>query len=344
MSGWGYWWAQIEWSQPWAWVLLPLPGLVYVLCPPYRQPQTALRVPFFAEAAQAVQQKPQLGAVVWPLGRVTTVVHLLVWALFVLALARPQWVQPPLTKVLPARDLLLAVDLSPSMRAIDFTLPNGQRVNRLEAVQKVLDEFIARRTGDRIGLLVFGEQPFVQAPLTLDHAAVRALLAQTRIGMAGDRTMIGDAIGLAIRLFEDSRLQHRTVILLTDGSDTGSQVPPAKAAEIAARKGVTIHTVAIGALDGAGEFRVDQAALQQVAALTGGRSFRGEDRTGLQAIYRELDRLERTEYQTLSVRPRQPLWFWPLGTALAALAGWHLLVALGSAAMGLCRRWLRRGA
>src|SRR5262249_273325 len=156
-----------------------------------------------------------------------------VWALLVAAMARPQWMEPPLEHVEPARDLVLAVDLSQSMQTTDFVGPDGARTDRLTAVKRVVDDFVARRKTDRIGLVVFGQAAFPQAPLTLDHAGVRALLAETRIGMAGPQTAIGDAIGVAIRMTEHSTMPEKVLVLLTDGNDTASRVPPAQAAAIA---------------------------------------------------------------------------------------------------------------
>ena len=322
--------AQVEWAQPWAALLLPL-ALLMPLLPPYRSRRSALRVPFFALAVQGSGERPRAGAVVLPHGVVHWLLLGLAWTAAVLAAMQPQWVEPPITRTQPTRDWLLAVDLSPSMQTADFRDAAGRPVDRLTVVREVLDEFLARRADDRIGLLVFGQQPFVQVPFTLDHGAVRALLAEARIGMAGTRTMIGDAIGLAVRVFDASDAPQRTLVLLTDGRDTGSRVPPAKAAEIAAQRGVRMHTVAIGTAAARAGEEADLAGLRAWAEATGGRAFRATDRAGLQQIYRELDAIELRTVETQSARPRRPLFQWPLGLALALL-GLHLVLTGAAAA------------
>ena len=202
----------------------------------------------------------------------------------------------------------------------------------------VLDDFISRREGDRIGLLVFGGQAFLQAPFTLDHEVSRQLLDETRIGMAGPQTAIGDAIGLSLKAFETSEIPEKVLMLLTDGNDTGSKIPPLTAADLAAKQDIKIYTVAIGDPQASGEERVDLEALRDISAATGGRSFRAEDREGLEAIYRELDALEPVELETLSYRPRRPLYFWPLGLGVLLVFGYHLLMGLGRSAQALRAR------
>ncbi len=323
----------LEWLTPWAWLALPLPLLLRRL-PPYRRRRPALRIAFFDLAVRGAGRPAEPGAVVVPTGTAQFLLLALTWSLLLLALAQPVYVEPPLSRVQPARDLLLAVDISPSMRARDYRNEQGRTTDRLTAVRGVLDEFIGRRTGDRIGLLVFGQEPYIQAPFTLDHGTVRELLAQARAGMAGGRTMIGDALGLGIRMFEASNAPSKVLILLSDGADTGSRVPPLKAAAIAARAGIAIHTVAIGDPNALGEDRVDLQGLADIARTTGGRAYRAEDRAGLAAIYRALDELEKQNFTTLSWRPQRPLYPWPLGAAVALLLGWHLVAALAAAVRG----------
>jgi Ca-activated chloride channel family protein len=233
---------------------------------------------------------------------------------------------------------MLAVDLSQSMEARDFRDPEGRRLDRLEAVKLVLDDFIARREGDRIGLIVFGGEAFLQAPFTLDHEVCRQLLDETRIGMAGPQTAIGDAIGLSLRAFETSETPEKVLVLLTDGNDTGSKIPPLTAADLAAKQDIKAYTVAIGDPAASGEERVDLEALRDIAATTSGRAFRAEDREGLEAIYRELDALEPVDLETLSYRPRRPLFFWPLGAAVLLVFGYHLLMGLRVGARALQAR------
>lgn len=322
---------------PWAFLALPLPLVVWWLLPPHREATSAVRIPFFEETARAVRIEPTAGAVV---PRATWVQRLLApvsWLLVVAAMARPTLVQPPIEHVEPARDLLLAVDLSQSMEARDFVDPQGAHVDRLTAVKTVIDEFIARRKTDRIGLIVFGQAAFPQAPLTLDHDGVRVLLGETRIGMAGPQTAIGDAIGIAIKMAEASTAPEHVLVLLTDGNDTASRLPPDKAASIARDKGITIHTVAIGDPAGSGEDKVDLEALERIATATGGRAFRAEDRAGLEAIYSTIDALAPDDAKHLEFRPRLELYWIPLGAAALGLVAYHALALLGVALRRLRR-------
>lgn len=321
--------AHIEWAQPWVALLWPLALLMPVL-PPHRHAHTALRTPFFALVVAATGERPRPGATVLRRGITGWIVLGLVWSAGILAAMQPQWLEAPLPRTQPTRDWLLAIDLSPSMQVRDFRDAQGKAVDRLTVVRELVDEFLERRPEDRIGLLLFAEQAHVQAPFTLDHGALRVLLAEARIGMAGSRTLIGDAIGLAVRVFEASPAPQRTLVLLTDGADTASRVPPAKAAEIAAQRGVRMHTVAIGSADSAAGERPDLEGLRAWAKLTGGRAFSAVDRSSLENIYHELDALETQEHETRSERPRRPLFHWPLAAAVALLGLYLLSGVLGA--------------
>lgn len=318
----------------WAFVVLPLPLLVWLATKPFREHQQALRVPFFEEAARAAGLKPSRGAVVMKRSILQWGLAIIVWVLVVGAMARPQWVEDPIEKVQPARDIMLAIDLSQSMEARDFIDDSGQRIDRLEAVKRVVDDFIGSREGDRIGLIVYGAGAYPQAPFTLDHASVRILLEETTIGMAGPRTAIGDAIGLSIKLFEASEVEERVLILLTDGNDTGSRMPPEKAADIAADQGIVIHTIGIGDPRASGEDQVDLDILKRIAATTGGEFFRGEDNEGLSEIYATLDAMTPKNYETFSYRPKIPLFHWPLGTAMVLLLVYELSMILAMSISG----------
>jgi Ca-activated chloride channel family protein len=304
-------------AHPWALALLPLPLLVRWLVPPHREPHQGLVVPFLDKLARLTGQEPAEGAIVSRGSWLRQLSLLLCWACVVVALARPQVIEPPLTKEIPLRDLLLAVDLSGSMQTEDFKNARGDTVDRLTAVKEVLDDFLSHRQGDRVGLILFGSAPFVQAPFTEDTKVCRQLLAEAQIGMAGPQTAFGDAIGLAINVFDRSTVKERVLIVLTDGNDTASQVPPAKAAAIARDKGIVIHTVAVGDPRAAGEDALDVEALKGVAATTGGRFAQASDRTQLAGIYAELDRLETHKTETITHRPRRDVYWWFLAAALA---------------------------
>jgi Ca-activated chloride channel homolog len=303
-------------AYPWLLALLPLPPAVWRFAPPYRQPATGLRVPFLGRLADVTGQTPTAGAVVRSRGWLGGTCLVAAWACVVATLARPQWLDPPVTRTVPVRDILVAVDLSGSMETKDFTDAAGRTVDRLTAVREVLDGFLARRAGDRVGLIVFGNAAFVQAPFTQDLDVCRELLAGMRVRMAGPKTALGDAIGLAVTVFDRADVPEKVLIVLTDGNDTGSLVPPQNAAEVARDKGVVIHAVAVGDPKAAGEEKLDEEALKRVAATTGGTySFAG-NRAALEEVSRRLDALPTAEAKTVSHRPRRDLFHWPLAAGL----------------------------
>jgi Ca-activated chloride channel family protein len=312
-------------------LLLPLPILVWWLVPPLRARQASVQVPFFERLASATGQTPQRGAVVLQRRATQMIAAITIWILIVAALARPQWVGDPITHEISARDLILAVDISGSMDQKDFLGADGQTLTRLDGVKRVIRDFVARRQGDRIALILFGTKAYVQVPFTQDLATASQLLEQTQVGMAGQQTAIGDTIGLAIKTFRNSTAQQKLLILLTDGNDTASRVPPEHAADIARQNAVVIYTVGVGDPAASGENRVDLSALQVVASATGGRFFRAEDGAQLQAVYADIDRLAPAKLQTLSWRPKLPLFQWPLGAAvLVSLLLWFALLMVGA--------------
>ncbi|BCA54623.1 membrane protein [Nitrospira sp. KM1] len=313
-------------DHPWVFAVLPFPLLMWWLLPPYREVSHAIRIPFFEEAARAGGLTPARGAVVLKTNWIQKIGAPVAWVLVVLAAASPQWVDPPIERVESARDLILAIDISQSMETRDFVDSQGRRADRLTAVKGVVDEFIDRRRGDRIGLIVFGTAAFPQAPLTMDHATVRLLLDEVKIGMAGPQTSIGDAIGVAIKMTEHSKTKERVLILLTDGNDTASKLPPGQAAKIAAQHAMTIHTIGIGNPQANGEQRVDLKALEQIARVAGGRSFRGENRQELEGIYKTIDEMTPELVKRALYRPKRALYMYPLGAATLLLLGYHVLM------------------
>ena len=317
-------------SYPWLLIVLPLPLLLRWLLPAYGERRPAVRMPFFQTLTESSGAKAAEGAVLRKRSRIQALLFIVAWCAVVAALVRPQWLEPPVVRELPTRDLLLAVDLSGSMEAKDFKGKDGQTVDRLTAVKEVLDDFLSRRKGDRVGLLVFGTAAFVQVPFTQDLEVSRQLLQETQVRMAGPKTAFGDAIGLGITLFERSEVEQRVMIALTDGNDTGSKIPPHEAAKIAADKGIVIHTVAIGDPASVGEEKLDEEALKQVAEISRGKYFFAGDRDQLEGIYTELDRLETRKVETVSFRPKLDLFHWPLALATILFLLYHLVMALVS--------------
>lgn len=310
-------------SLAWPWLLLalPLPWLLRMALPPARGVHAALRVPWGSRLdAIAVRGGPALArGVPW--------LAWLGWALLCLAAARPQQLGAPVVPPQASRGMVLAVDLSGSMADEDMAL-SGRLVDRLTAAKAVIDDFLDRRVGDRVGLVAFGSRAYVLAPMTLDLESVRAQLRDTVVGLAGRETAIGDAIGLAVKRLARQPRGDRVVVLLTDGVNTTGMLDPLKAAELARDNGVRIHTIAFGGsgggisvfglpipLPGGGE-DIDEATLRRIAATTGGKSFRARDTAQLVGIYAEIERIEPIAHAARPVRPRIERYPWPLAASL----------------------------
>jgi len=274
----------ISFAWPWVFIAGLLPLATYYLLPQAKLTRdAALRVPFIDEFDDSADSSNQIRSWGW-----RRVLPIIAWIFLVLAAARPQWLGDPVELPISGRDLVMAVDLSGSMEEEDFEL-DGRVVNRLVATKAVAGDFIQRRQGDRIGLILFGEQAYLQTPLTFDRKTVVQLLNESAIGLAGKSTAIGDAIGLAIKRLKDKTAESRVLILMTDGANTAGEVLPLKAAELAAQAGLKIYTIGIGA-DAmvvrsffGGKRRVnpsrdlDEKTLTAIADKTGGRYFRARN-------------------------------------------------------------------
>lgn len=314
-------------AYPWLLALLPLPVLIAWLVPPGKASRPMLVVPFLPRLNSLADQ-PALSRYEASMRSVLqTILLSIIWILAVIAIARPQVVEAPITKQIPVRDMLLAVDLSGSMEAADFQDASGKSVDRLTACKQVLDNFLSHRKGDRVGLIFFGSAPFVQAPFTEDLKVCRQLLDEAQVKMAGPQTCLGDALGLAINVFDNSQSKERVMIMLTDGNDTSSQVPPIKAAQIAKDKGIVVHTISVGDPKAVGEDALDVETLKSIASSTGGIYAHAADRKQLDEIYERLDQMQTRQADTLSFRPRRDVFWWPLGAALV-LANVQWLVQL----------------
>ncbi|MCB1363693.1 MAG: VWA domain-containing protein [Rhodobacteraceae bacterium] len=312
---------------PLAFLLLPLPLLVRTALKPLPQSADgALRVPFFAALAGHVTKGGHSALRHWLRLALAT----LIWLLLVAALARPAWVGPETPLPAEGRDIMMAIDLSGSMGREDFAL-NGRATTRLGVVKQTADDFIARRVGDRIGLVLFSDRAYLQAPLTPDREVVRQLLDQAEVGLTGTETAIGDAIAIAVKRLKDRPEGDRVLILLTDGASNAGVMTPQAAADLAKKLGVRIYTIGVGAERMAVETAfgrrivdpsqdLDEASLTQIAETTGGLYFRATDVNGLAGIYREIDRLEPVAGDPRYLRPSVALFFWPLGAALLLAA------------------------
>jgi len=315
---------QIEW--PLVLLLVPLPLLVYLTLPARaQQQQAALRVPMIEDFQLGGVQADEVKSYRW-----RQFLSLLAWLLLVFAASRPQWLGESIAIPISGRDLMLAVDLSDSMRTADFKI-EGKQVNRLQATKQVASQFIERRRGDRLGLILFGTQAYLQTPLTFDSKTVNRLLQESAIGLAGERTAIGDAIGLAIKRLDLESDNSRVLVLMTDGANTAGEVTPLKAAQLAASRGLKIYTIGIGADEQIESTwfglrrtnpsaQLDEKTLRAIASLSGGRYFRARDTEELAKIYDLLDELEPLPRDTQSLRPVRALFVWPLIFALVLAA------------------------
>lgn len=304
---------------PFALFGLPLPWLIWRFVPAHRERVVSLRFPFFRKIVDTVEARAEAGAVIRQRTYYQMTAATIIWALLIVAIARPERLGAPVEITKSARDVVLAVDISGSMDTVDFVGANGDRLQRLAAVKRVVGDFVAARDGDRLGLIVFGTQAFLQSPLTDDVRTIIELVDQVEVGMAGPQTAIGDAIGLSIRTFEASEVEQRLLILLSDGADTGSRMGPVNAAEIAKTKGVEIHTIAVGDPAGRGENRVDTAALADIARRTGGSTFFASDLEALEDVYTRIDAMTPRLVEQLSYRPRTSQA--PLALGIAAVLG-----------------------
>jgi|TARA_R110002073_G_scaffold21183_1_gene75015 Ca-activated chloride channel family protein len=311
-----------ELAYPWAMALLALPLLMRLL-PAYKESRDSVRVPFFDKLVELSEESPGSGAMILRRDRIQRFLVGFMWLCLVLGAAKPEWVGPPVEQQKSGRDLMIAVDLSGSMETADFVLPNGDTIDRLQAVKHVLSELAAQRESDRLGLIVFGSAAYLQTPFTDDHLVWEQLLAETDIGMAGQSTVFGDAIGLAIKLFKESASDNRVLIILTDGNDTGSTVPPIDAAKVAATYSIRIYTIAIGDPSSIGEDALDTRTLERVSEVTGGQQFQALNQEELEAAYQTIAKLEPQLYETISFRPRQSLHWLPIGVALILYSLYH---------------------
>jgi Ca-activated chloride channel family protein len=331
-------------------MLLPLPWVLRRLLSPRSRQLPALRVPFYGQwQALAAGPAGRLGV---PASWLAPLLLSLVWLGLVVAAARPQWIGDPVELPNSGRDLMLAVDISGSMRVEDMQA--GDRlVRRIDAVKVIASDFIGRRRGDRLGLILFGSNAYLQSPLSFDVQTVQRFLMESQIGFAGQETAIGDAIGLAVKRLRDRPAESRVLVLLTDGRDTASTVDPMEAAKLAAQLGVRIHTIGIGAdsltVPGLLGTRIgsrqvnpsadlDEESLRAIADSTGGQFFRARDPEELAAIYGAIEALEPLESDRSLYRPQQSLAALPLGIALCA----SFLLALRH--VGLLPAWPARRA
>ena len=327
----------IEWLWPLAFLLVPAPILVRWLIKANKKKQPALTVPSL-EGFSELSTNESFSAT---LSTVKIIILWLAWILLIAAVARPQWVGEMVSLPTTGRDLMLAIDISGSMATEDMQV-NNDYVDRLSVVKAVISQFLDARKGDRVGLVLFGTNAYVQAPLTFDLKSVKKLMIEAPVGIAGGKTAIGDAIGLTVKRLRERQNEEKVVILLTDGANNVGEIPPIKAAELASVDGIKIYTIGVGAE----EMRVpslfgtlagrttnpsadlDEETLSKIAEATQGRYFRAKDTNTLAQIYELIDKLEPIEQEPETYRPFQVLYYWPLGISLCLFLSLLLIDAV----------------
>ncbi|MDE1318800.1 VWA domain-containing protein [Vibrio aestuarianus] len=307
--------ANIELLWWWALLLLPLPLVIYRFLPPVKE-RAAIHLPYL----------PKQDQISSPRNIAIKAIATAIWCLLILAVARPVWYGDPVTTQPKHRDLMLVVDLSYSMSQEDMQ-QGGQYIDRLTAVKNVLSDFIQKREGDRLGLVLFADHAYLQTPLTLDKNTISEQLNQAVLKLIGTQTAIGEGIGLATKTFIDSDAPQRVMILLSDGSNTSGVLDPLEAAKIAKKYDATIYTIGVGA----GEMMVkeffmtrkvntaqdlDEKTLTEIANITGGKYFRSRNSQDLANIYDTINQLEPISQATQTWRPQTEWFGYPLLAAL----------------------------
>lgn len=314
-------WQQLDFIWPWLLAALPLPWILRALIRPAQPQQTPLLAPhLMARLNQQTKSSDWLHRKASK--HSLPPLYGLLWLLVVLAAMRPVWFLNSDPFKATGKDIMLAVDLSGSMEKNDMRL-GGNEVDRLSAVKFVVKDFIEKRQGDRMGLVVFGTQAFLQSPLTYDLKTVNTLLSETEIGMAGNNTAIGDAIGISLKHLQKQTHQKAVLVLLTDGSNTAGAVQPLDAAKQAQQKGLKIYTIGIGQVTSSGidtflygrSRDMDIQTLQKIAEETKGKFFIASDTNQLNDVYETINKLESTEHTLNQYRLRVELFYWPLGLA-----------------------------
>ncbi len=304
---------------PWVLLAIPLPLLMLLLPEKNQSQAAALKMPILIQdsASQSFSANNK---------KSPRVLFIFIWSLIVLSASQPQWLGEAVNVPTEGREMMIAVDLSGSMQVEDMEI-NGSTVNRLDMLKIVLGDFIERRTGDRLGLILFGDDAYMQTPMTFDRKTVQQMLDEAVLGLVGKQTAIGDAIALAVKRFDEKKKSNRVLLLLTDGQNTAGKITPDQALELAVAKDITIYSVGIGAdvmiqnsLFGKRKINpsseLDEESLQRLSDKTGGRYFRARDSQDMSEIYQLLDELEPIEQDQQQMRPLTALFYWPLSMAL----------------------------
>lgn len=295
-------------------LLAPLPFLIYWLLPAIKHKSSALIYPYFDSTAKVSKQKPKKSSSIKKRSWIALIGMYLIWVLLLVALAAPELVGKPEKKIKTTRNFLILADLSFSMANNDWFIDN-KRVTRWQAVKDIMQDFIVERKSDRMGLIFFASNAYIQAPFTTDLKTVKTMLDEADVGMAGQMTNIGKAIVKGMDMFERDTIQNKVILLLTDGVDSGMDILPLDAANMAKKDSTVIYTIGIGD-PGSSSSDLDEVTLTEISEMTGGKYFRAKDSKELEKIYAELEKIEPIEYEEESFTPKTLLYYYPLGAAL----------------------------
>ncbi|MGC3946511.1 MAG: VWA domain-containing protein [Chryseolinea sp.] len=313
-----------EIAYKWVFFLLPVPILVYALLPSLRKRRLGLIIPSFMRAANLSDQKPVKSAWITRRNIFGWLILTLCWISLLAAASSPRLVGEPEKKTKLVRSFLIAADISFSMAERDWVV-DGKRTTRWEAVRSIMKDFIKERKSDQMGLVMFATHAYLQAPLTNDLTTINWLLDETEVGMAGQMTSLGEAIGFSIKVFRDDTVKQKVMLLLTDGVDSGNDIAPLDAAQAARKDSIVIYTLGIGKARGSGGYNIDEKGLTELASITGGKYFNAMNEGELKNVYAELNKLEPIEFEDERYKPVELLYYYPLLAAVAFGLIFHLI-------------------
>lgn len=316
-----------EIAYKWVFLLFPLPFLLYWILPVMRKRRAALMAPFFERAATVSNQKPRKSAWITRKNFFSWITLILCWACLLAAASSPRYVGQPAKKTKTVRNFLIVADISFSMETTDWIV-NGRRMSRWDAIKSIMKDFVQNRQSDQVGLVMFGTNAYLQAPLTTDLQAINWLMDQTEVGMAGQMTSIGDAIAFSTNVLKADTIKQKIMLLMTDGIDAGQNILPLDAAQQAKRDSITIFTLGIGKASGMGGYDLDEKTLKEISKATGGQYFNAMNEGQLKNVYATLDKLEPVKYDEETYKPVVLLYYYPLLAAAVLGLAFHFMNGL----------------
>lgn len=309
----GYENMQFEWGNPMAAIVLLLPAIVYFLFPVFKLKSTRLIAPFFERAVESFKLKPQKFSSVSKKKFWQWLFVSLTYISLTIALMNPKLVGKPHQEIKTTRTFIMATDISFSMKTKDWKDGHAM-ISRWEAIKSIMNDFIINRKSDKMGLVMFGTHAYMQTPPTNDLQLVNWMLQDADIGMAGQKTSIGEAIGYSMNMFKQDSIKEKVLLLMTDGVDTRKSISPIDASNIAKMDSVKIYTLGIGS--STDKSKLNEPILKQIASITGGKYFHANNIAELSKVYKTLDKLEPIKYKASVLRPEVLLYYYPALLAL----------------------------